>query len=149
VRVGGDRTSEVAGTETLSVGQGFKLDLGGGAAGISVTSDRRIVLSTGEASIVLDGPHIFLDGQAAVQLSGGEAVSIGGAAVPLDGGPNVYLNAGSAAAPGPVAAIEHAAEKIALEALPSAEERVLSHLLSSPVEAPGAAPEAIAVPAHI
>ena len=100
ITVGGNRSSSVAACETISVGQSFKLDLGNGAAGIAVTSDKRIVLSTGEASIVLDGPNIYFDGKASLRLTS-DVVAIGGGEVHVDGGPNVFLNSGSADAPGP------------------------------------------------
>jgi type VI secretion system secreted protein VgrG len=149
IKVGGDRTVDVAGSETISVGESFRLDLGGGAAGISVTSDKRIILTTGEASIVLDGPNIFFDGQAAVQLSAGEVVALAGGEVHVDGGPNVYLNAGSAGAPGPVPLSATKSLASALEIPEAPEEAQLEKLLSSPVEEPGAAPEAVTLPAHI
>ena len=146
--VGGNRTSSVTGTETISVGQSFKLDLGGGAAGIAVTSDKRIVLSTGEASIVLDGPNIFFDGAASVRLSS-EVVAIGGGEVHVDGGPNLFLNSSSAAAPGPASfagALDAAGEVV----IPKApEEEAFDDLLSKPAEEPGAAPEAVTLPAHV
>ncbi|MFT3764692.1 MAG: type VI secretion system tip protein TssI/VgrG [Minicystis sp.] len=149
VRVGGSRTSEVVGSETLSVGESFRLDLGGGAAGAAITRDKRIVLTTGEASIVLDGPNIFLDGQAAIRLSGGEIVAIAGGEVHVDGGPNVYLNASSASAPGPVALDAAADLEASAEAPETPEEKTFSALLAVPPEAPGAAPEALTLPAHV
>ncbi|APR86660.1 Rhs element Vgr protein [Minicystis rosea] len=149
VRIGGSRTSEVKGSETLAVGESFRLDLGGGAAGAAITRDKRIVFTTGEASIVLDGPNIYFDAQAAVHLKGGDVVAIAGAEVHVDGGPNVYLNAGSAGAPVPLA-LDTAIDLEAHLDLPETPiEQAFSALLSVPPEEPGAAPEAIPLPAHV
>ena len=148
VRVGGNRSSLVSGSETISVGESFKLDLGGGAAGISVTSDKKIILSTGEASIVLDGPNIYFDGQAAVHLSG-DVVAIGGSEVHVDGGPNVMLNSGSASAPGPAPHSGSTGSVDPVDVPKTPEEEAFDDLLSKPVEAPGAAPEAVTVPGHV
>ncbi len=98
--VGGSRSSHVEVNETISVGSSYRLALGDGSTGVAITSDKRIVLTTGEASIVLDGPNIYFDGQASVRLSAGELVSLAGGEVHVDGKPNVYLNSTSAAPPG-------------------------------------------------
>jgi type VI secretion system secreted protein VgrG len=149
LHVGGSRTARVAGSETLSVGESFCLDLGDGMAGAVVTRDKRIVFTTGEASIVLDGPNIYLDGNTSVRINGGQVVAIAGAEVHVDGGPNVYLNAGMAAPPGPVMlkAVFDLPDGLGLEETP--EEVAFAALLSVPPEAPGAAPEAVTVPAHV
>jgi type VI secretion system secreted protein VgrG len=148
ITVGGNRVSRVEGTEVISVGESFSLDLGGGT-GATVTKDKKIVLTTGEASIVLDGPNIFLDGQAAVRLSGGDVVAIAGGEVHVDGKPNVYLNAEGAGAPG-VASLSPAEEvEASTQEDEEPEVKAFSKMLSSPVEEPGAAPEALKVPAHI
>ena len=146
--VGGSRSARVEGTETISIGEALKLDLGGGT-GASITRDKRIVFTTGEASIVLDGPNIYLDGKACVRITGGEVVAIAGAEVHVDGAPNVYLNAATAIPPG-VTALDEAAElAVGFELPETADEHLFSRLLSLPVEAPGAAPEALVVPAHV
>lgn len=148
VHVGGSRSARVDGTETLSVGEALKLDLGGGT-GATITRDKRIVFTTGEASIVLDGPNIYLDGKACVRITGGEVVAVAGGEVHVDGGPNVYLNASAASPPG-VTALDEAADLAAGFELPETEhEQLFSRLLSMPVEAPGAAPEALVLPAHV
>jgi type VI secretion system secreted protein VgrG len=149
LKVGGSRSSRVEKSESISVGESFTLDLGGGT-GASVSKDKRIVLTTGEASIVLDGPNIYFDAQAAVALSGGQVVAIAGAEVHVDGGPNVYLNASSATPPGPSALAASAALSVTAAALQETpEERSFKALLTTPPEAPGAAPEAVLLPAHI
>ena len=148
--VGGSRSSHVEANETISVGASYRLALGDGSTGVAITSDKRIVLTTGEASIVLDGPNIYFDGQASVRLSAGELVSLAGGEVHVDGKPNVYLNSTSAAAPG-VLDLDKAASGLASSlSLPiTPEEEKLSQLLASPVEIPGEAPDAIVLPAYI
>jgi type VI secretion system secreted protein VgrG len=148
VRVGGSRSARVEGTETISVGEALNLDLGGGT-GATITKDKRIVFTTGQASIVLDGPNIYLDGEACVRISGGDLVAVAGGEVHLDGGPNVYLNAAPASPPG-VTSLDDAAELLEGFELPETEEEQLfSRLLSMPVEEPDAAPEALVLPAHV
>ena len=147
--IGGSRTSSVATSETVSVGESYHLAIGTGGTGVAITSDKRIVLTTGEASIVLDGPNIYFDGQASVRLTAGELMSLSGAEVHVDGKPNVYLNSTSASAPG-VLDLAQATTGLTSFSLPfSVEEEKLSQLLSTPVELPGEAPDAIVLPAYI
>jgi type VI secretion system secreted protein VgrG len=147
--IGGSRTSHVVTSETISVGESYRLALGDGSTGVAITSDKRIVLTTGQASIVLDGPNIYFDGQASVRLSAGELVSLAGGEVHVDGKPNVYLNSTTAAAPG-VLDLDKASSDLTSVTLPfTPEEEALTQLLATPVEAPGAAPDAIVLPAFI
>jgi type VI secretion system secreted protein VgrG len=147
--IGGSRSSSVAASETVSVGESYHLAIGTGGTGVAITSDKRIVLTTGEASIVLDGPNIYFDGQASVRMTAGELMSLSGAEVHVDGKPNVYLNSTSASPPG-VLDLAQATTGITSFSLPfSAEEEKLSQLLSTPVELPGEAPDAIVLPAYI
>ena len=148
--VGGSRSSHVEVNETISVGSSYRLALGDGSTGVAITSDKRIVLTTGEASIVLDGPNIYFDGQASVRLSAGELVSLAGGEVHVDGKPNVYLNSTSAAPPGVLdldQAMSGLASSLSLPFTP--EEEQLTQLLATPVELPGEAPDAIVLPAYI
>lgn len=147
--IGGSRTSRVEASETVSVGASYKLEIGDGSTGVAITSDKRIVLTTGEASIVLDGPNIYFDGQASVRLSAGELVSLAGGEVHVDGKPNVYLNSTTAAPPG-VLDLGNAMSGLTSFSLPfTPEEEKLSQLLQTPVELPGEAPDAIVLPAYI
>ena len=147
--VGGSRSSTVAASETVSVGESYHLEIGTGGTGVAITSDKRIVLTTGEASIVLDGPNIYFDGKAAVRISAGELMSLSGAEVHVDGKPNVYLNSTSASPPG-VLDLAQVTSGLTSFSLPfTAEEEKLSQLLQTPVELPGEAPDAIVLPAYI
>lgn len=147
--IGGNRTSHVAASETISVGESYHLEIGDGGTGVAITSDKRIVLTTGQASIVLDGPNIYFDGQASVRLSAGELMSLSGAEVHVDGKPNVYLNSTSASPPG-VLDLSQITSGITSFSLPfTPEEEKLSQLLETPVELPGEAPDAIVLPAYI
>jgi type VI secretion system secreted protein VgrG len=147
--IGGNRSSTVAASETVSVGEAYHLEIGTSGTGVAITSDKRIVLTTGEASIVLDGPNIYFDGKASVRLSAGELMSLSGNEVHVDGMPNVYLNSTSASPPG-VLDLAQAKTGITSFSLPfSPEEEKLTQLLSTPVELPGEAPDAIVLPAYI
>jgi len=147
--VGGSRSSRVEASETVSIGESYRLSLGDGSTGVAITSDKRIVLTTGQASIVLDGPNIYFDGQASVRLSAGELVSLAGGEVHVDGKPNVYLNSTTAAAPG-VLDLDKATTDLTTVTLPfTPEEEKLTQLLATPVEIPGEAPDAIVLPAYI
>jgi type VI secretion system secreted protein VgrG len=147
--IGGSRTSHVAASETVSVGESYHLEIGDGGTGVAITSDKRIVLTTGQASIVLDGPNIYFDGQASVRLSAGELMSLSGSEVHVDGKPNVYLNSTSASPPGvlDLSSITSGLTSFNLPFTP--EEEKLSQLLQTPVELPGEAPDAIVLPAYI
>ncbi len=121
-RVGGDRRVEVEGQEhvriggsqLLAVGKGRSISVGGddevtvagrhavrvGGAqgnaeqtGIEVV-DRKITLSTGEATITLEGPNITLDAAAGILLHAAADLTINGRAdIHLGAGANVYLKA--------------------------------------------------------
>ncbi|MFO0759148.1 MAG: type VI secretion system tip protein TssI/VgrG [Byssovorax sp.] len=149
LHVAGNRSSQVDGSETIAVSEELRLQIGESGTGLAVSKDKRIVLTTGGASIVLDGNNIYFDAQAMVQISSAELVSLSGGEVHIDGQPNVYLNSGQANVPG-VIDLDLAFQGMPAINLPyTDEEKVFESLLSSPVEVPDGAPDAIVMPPFV
>ncbi len=149
LHVAGNRSSQVDGSETIAVSEELRLQIGESGTGMAVSKDKRIVLTTGGASIVLDGNNIYFDAQAMIQVSSGELISLAGGEVHIDGQPNVYLNSGKANVPG-VIDLDLAFQGIPNIDLPfTEEEKFFQSLISSPVEEPDGAPEAIVLPPFV
>jgi type VI secretion system secreted protein VgrG len=105
VAVGGDEQVRVAGTYAVNAGPPEAAT----PAGLEI-QDRKITLTTGEATITLEGPNITLDAAASILLSAAADITVrgkaniyiaGGANVTvksrsgdlvLDGGPHMFLN---------------------------------------------------------
>lgn len=81
LEVAGDRAMDVAGSFAASAKGG--VSLASGRVGISV-DDGRIVISNGTASIVMDGPHIYVDAEANIHLRAGSLTKVSGATVEVD-----------------------------------------------------------------
>ncbi|MBI4952744.1 MAG: type VI secretion system tip protein VgrG [Myxococcales bacterium] len=96
VSVQQNRTSSVGGVDALTVGGKYGVTMvarqGGPATSVEMV-DQRICLTTGQASIVLEGPNVTIAalGTIKVKSSGGD--------VELEGGPWVKINCGTEAAP--------------------------------------------------
>ncbi len=148
LHVRGDRAVVVDGVAETSAGEAWAVKIGS-ETGTVFYKDKRIVLTTGQASIVLDGPNIYLDGASTVRVSAGDAAAISGGEVHIDGGPNLYMNA-IGAAPARPETLHGEAEAIHASSPERAEkEAALVALLSAPVEDPGGAPDAVATPRHV
>jgi type VI secretion system secreted protein VgrG len=149
VHIAGNRSSQVDGSETIAVSEELRLQIGESGTGLAVSKDKRIVLTTGGASIVLDGNNIYFDAQAMVQISSGELISLSGGEVHIDGQPNVYLNSGKAGVPG-VIDLDVAFQGMPTINLPfTDEEKFFESLLSSPVQEPEGAPDAVVLPPFV
>src|SRR5208282_2014741 len=70
-RIAGSRAAYIEGSDRLAIGESLTLAIGESGTGASLRSGKRIVFTTGEASIVLDGPNIYYDAQSAIRLSAG------------------------------------------------------------------------------
>ena len=149
IHVKGSRTARVEGSDRLAIGESLTLAIGEGGTGASIESGKRIILTTGQASIVLDGPNIYFDAEAAIRLSGGALLQASAGEVHLDGGPNVFINSGCGGSPGVAALGGSSASAAGPSPIDSAAEARLDRLLASPVELPGSAPEALAIPAYV
>ncbi len=124
--VGGNRSRQVAATETVTIGLAQTIAVGGGRS-VSVGVDdettvgqryavsvapaaaeggkqllptgfemvnRKITLTTGEATITLEGPNITLDAAASILLNAAANITINGRAdIHLGGGANVVIRA--------------------------------------------------------
>ncbi|MEZ4295259.1 MAG: type VI secretion system tip protein TssI/VgrG [Polyangiaceae bacterium] len=147
VKVGGNRTIAIAGSDTLSVAEALHIDIGG--AGGTFSKDKKIVLTTGEASIVLDGPNLYIDAKAIVALKSGDALMLSGGDVKIDGQPNVSLN-GGVAAPPTISLLNGSHYSAALQLPPGAPPlNALEDLLNSPIFDPGKAPGELSLPPEI
>ncbi len=99
-KVGGNQAIEVAGNRSVKVDGTYAntaasvLTQAGEATGVSV-QDGKVIISNGSASIVLDGPHVYIDAAANLRLSAGRQTQIHGAKVTIDARPEVFLNSGS------------------------------------------------------
>ncbi|MEZ4302852.1 MAG: type VI secretion system tip protein TssI/VgrG [Polyangiaceae bacterium] len=100
VTVGAARSTHVAGSDHLSVGEGHSVTVqssGGapGATGFEVT-DRKITLSTGEATLTLEGPNMTLEAAANILLQAASSITIQGRAdIHIAGGAHVLLKSKS------------------------------------------------------
>ncbi|MFO0590536.1 MAG: type VI secretion system tip protein TssI/VgrG [Polyangiaceae bacterium] len=146
--VGGSRETSVHGVDTLHVGESLHIDLGG-AAGGTFTKDGKIVLSTGEASLVLDGPNLYIDAKAIVSVRSGDTLALSGGDVAIDGQPNVKLNSAQASPPSvslPSGQIMNYVHKLLPGAPPLNQ---LAQLIQSPPIDPGLAPGELSIPPEI
>jgi type VI secretion system secreted protein VgrG len=148
ITIGGSRTVSITGSDTLDVGESLNIDLGGNAGG-SFSKDKKIVLSTGEASIVLDGPNLYIDAKAIVSLRSGDTLSISGGDVAIDGQPNVKLNSAQAAPPS-ISLLNGNLLNYSLQLPPGAPSlNDLAELISAPLSDPGLAPGMLSIPPEI
>jgi hypothetical protein len=143
VTVGGDRSVEVQGSSSTNVAESWQLDLAGGA-GVIVERSGRIVLTTGEASIVLDGPNSYIDARAMIQP--GAIREPRGRRDPAGRPAERLLELATAAAPLVASAGALMSELVAEPEEESRAEQAFDDLLSRPLD-PGAAPDAVAPPA--
>ncbi len=148
VKVGGSRTIAIAGSDTLSVGESLSIDIGG-AGGTFSAKDKKIVFTTGEASLVLHGPNLYIDAQAIVSLKSGAALTLSGGDVKIDGQPAVSLNSGAFAPPS-ISLLNGAQHFQKLQLPPGAPSLdKLLDLISSPLLDPGQAPGELSLPPEI
>ena len=97
IEVKGDQKTAVSGVLTTRADRGLQVQAGE-VTGVSV-ADGKLVLSNGQASIVLDGPNLYIDAMASLRLSGGRMTQISGKKVTMDGRPEVFINSGNYLAP--------------------------------------------------
>jgi type VI secretion system secreted protein VgrG len=120
--IGGDQTILVQGDAALSVGGDEWLTVGGdhhlSVAGQSITTAEtgitsqagartgvsfesgRLIISNGQASIVLDGPNLYIDAEANLRVRTGKLLSLFGDAVEVDGNSsNVAIDSDTFAPP--------------------------------------------------
>jgi type VI secretion system secreted protein VgrG len=148
VTVGGSRTIAIAGADTLSVGESLSIDIGG-AGGTFSAKDKKIVFTTGQASLVLDGPNLYIDAQSIVSLKSGQALTLSGGDVKIDGMPGVALNSGLASPP-QISLLSGAQYLQKLQLPPGAPPvQKLLDLLHSPLLDPGQAPGELSLPPEI
>ena len=148
VKVGGSRTIAIAGSDTLSVGDSLSIDIGG-AGGTFSSKDKKIVFTTGEASLVLHGPNLYIDAQAIVSLKSGGALTLSGGDVKIDGQPGVSLNSGVAAPPS-ISLLNGAQYLQKLQLPPGAPSvQKLLDLINTPLLDPGQAPGELSLPPEI
>ncbi len=148
IQVGGNRNIVITGNDALRVGESLSIDLGGGAGG-TFSKDKRIVFTTGEASLVLDGPNVYIDAKAVLSLRSGDALTLSGGNVSIDGQPNINLNGSSASAPS-VSQLGGGLLNL-LPQLPVGAPPVgaLYQLVSSPLFDPGQAPGELSLPPEL
>ncbi len=103
--VGADQTIQVKGNRSVEVAgrYGTRSDAGvqsqaGDLTGVSC-SDGKLVLTNGNASIVLDGPNVHIDAGANLKVSAGRSLGLYGKQVNIDGTPDVFINSTEAVAP--------------------------------------------------
>ncbi|MCA9624098.1 MAG: type VI secretion system tip protein VgrG, partial [Myxococcales bacterium] len=97
LEVKGDRTVQVDGNHSITTTRGFRAQ-SGRTTGLTC-EDGKLVLTNGQASIVFDGPSIYVDTTANLRLSAGRLLSIYGRQVDVDGRPDVYINSGTYVGP--------------------------------------------------
>jgi len=146
--IGGSRSVTIAGTDALSVGETLSIDLGGNAGG-TFSKDKKIVFTTGEASIVLDGPNLYIDAKAILSLRSGDALSLNGGDVQIDGQPSIKLNGSQAAAPS-ISLLDGSHYSVLPALLPAAPPlTLLDQLINSPLLDPGQAPGELSLPPEV
>lgn len=96
IQVGTSRTATIGTTDEATVGERFAVTVGDGATATTriESTSSRIVLTTGQASIILDGPNIHLDAPGEVVVKGAGRVRVESleADVVVQGGPMVRIN---------------------------------------------------------
>ena len=95
--VGRHLSARIAGEDTSAAGETHRVSISGSETRREITP-RRIELSTGDATIVLDGPDILVAGRAGVAIRAGGTVSI-------QGGPYVHINPPDASGSGDAASV--------------------------------------------
>ncbi len=93
IEVKGDQRTQVDGVLTASGSRGLQIQAGT-TTGLSCI-DGKLVLSNGQASIVLDGPNLYIDAEANLRMSASRLASLNGREVKIDGRPEVFINSGS------------------------------------------------------
>ncbi|MBW2456064.1 MAG: type VI secretion system tip protein VgrG [Deltaproteobacteria bacterium] len=103
--VGADQTIQVKGNRSVEVDgrYGTRSDAGvqsqaGELTGVSC-SEGKLVLTNGNASIVLDGPNVLIDAGANLRVSAGRSLGLYGKQVNIDGTPDVFINSTEAVVP--------------------------------------------------
>jgi len=103
--VGGEQAVDVKGDQKVSVGgiMTARSDRGvqtqaGESTGVSCI-DGKLIITNGQASIVLDGPNLYIDAEANLRMSAARLASLNGMQVKIDGRPEVFINSGSYLAP--------------------------------------------------
>jgi len=148
ITIGGSRAVSIAGTDSLHVGESLSIDLGGNAGG-TFSKDKKIILSTGEASLVLDGPNLYIDAKAIVSVRAGDTLTLSGGDVSIDGLPSIKLNS-SQASPPAISLLNGLLQSVNLQLPPGAPPLdYLSQLVSSPLLDPGQAPGELSIPPDV
>jgi type VI secretion system secreted protein VgrG len=122
VSVGGSRTVSVSGSDSTSIGAVHSATISQGkpAPGVGPTSytmsDTLYTVTSGQATITLAGPDVFIDAKGTIFLDGAnvQISARGGGAVVISGGPMVHINPPAEPPPAVVAAAA-AAEAAAAE----------------------------------
>ena len=96
LEVDGDREVKVEGKHAIH--SGSVLTQAGETTGVSV-QDGKVILSNGSASIVLDGPHVYIDAAANLRLRAGAQASMFGQTISFDAGRELFLNSAEYLAP--------------------------------------------------
>ncbi|NUQ74568.1 MAG: type VI secretion system tip protein VgrG [Polyangiaceae bacterium] len=109
ISVGANRTSTVAAADNTTVGSMFSARMAGAPTGIEMVNGR-IAMSTGEATITIEGPNITMEAAARILLQAASAIEVNAAAtikvgagatvvvqseggdVVIQGGPMVRIN---------------------------------------------------------
>jgi hypothetical protein len=94
--IGGHLSTTIAGEDSVTAFGAHAVSLGAGATRREIAA-KRITLTTGNATVVLDGPDITVTAQSGIRITAGGTVSI-------QGEPYVHLNPPGAAKPGEAAA---------------------------------------------
>ena len=95
--VGGDQKIEVTGDRSVKVDGSYStqsssiVSQAGDGTGVSI-QDGKVVISNGAASIVLDGPHVYIDAEANLRISAGRETQVHGKKVSIDARPEVFIN---------------------------------------------------------
>jgi hypothetical protein len=84
------RSATVGEHDFTEAGTSHTVTVGSGTG--SLFTDKRIVLTTGGASIVIDGDDIFLDAKGTIRVAADQDVLVSGNRVYIDGGPMAYVN---------------------------------------------------------
>ena len=101
IAIGGARSSSIGGSDETAVGGRYAVQMAPppeSATAILPTGlemvDRKITLTTGEATLTLEGPNITLEAAASILLNAAASITINGRAdIHLGAGANVYLKA--------------------------------------------------------
>lgn len=82
--VGGSRSAEVSGSDTIGAAT-FTVAVGKDGVTSMAMQPQKITITTGQATITLDGPNITLEAAASVTISAKDRVTINGKAVEING----------------------------------------------------------------